>query len=254
MITISLDSYLASDARPSTMETMITLGKSEPRIKGYRFTHTAEGGRWNPPDMPAIRNAMNKDIITEMTKEVQELAWGVIHALNPLLPKKKFPIYHWHTTAMNNFPKNGYNDVGQPHSDWINMENLSSPNPRYDKTRGMAGGFFTGRPYTLNGVSGVMCTPGVDIIDPRRLPTVAEVVERHWYSVALNLNANLTVSYFAQGTANENPYEVLPYLWISSEEAWFPMDWLQEWDETFYPEPLMRYLPYAPKNMTMQNE
>ena len=202
------------------------------RITGWRFLHRAEGSpRTNPDNMPEIRNSAG-DIVTWMTKDVQELAWGVMKALNPVLQDNKFPALHTDHTAMNNGEKFGYNP-NQPHSDWINLENLTAPDPGYDKTRGYGGQLIQAYDEGAN----LRVVPGVHCIDPNNLPTVQEVIDRKWYSKAVNVYANGTVGDFAQGKGG-----IIAYLWISSRDAVFPKSWFQWWDETYYPDHLTMYV------------
>ena len=201
------------------------------RITGWRFLHRAEGGRDNPDNMPEIRNA-SPDIVTEMTKGVQLLAWGVLTKLNPLLTKNKYQDIHKHNLAMNNGAANGYLG-GTLHADWINLLDLTKSNPNYDKTRGYGGQLFQGYDWG----DYVRVVPGIHCINPRSLPTVQEVIDRRWYSLAVNVAANGNVSDFAQGNGG-----VIAYLWISAEDAYFPKSWLQWWDADFYPDHLKMYL------------
>ena len=210
------------------------------RITGWRFLHRSEGGRWNPDDMPEIRNA-TEDVVTEMTKEVQLLAWGVMKALNPDLIDKKYPALHTDHTAMNNTKKFGYNnDPDFQHTDWINQDakyNSGLTNTSYDKTRGYGGQLI----QAYDEGEYLRVVPNVHCIDPSNLPTVQRVLEKRWYSLAVNVNKNGTVSDFAQGNINES-YGVIAYLWISKKEVLFPKSWFQWWDETYYPDHLKMYV------------
>ena len=210
------------------------------RITGWRFLHRTEGGRYNPNDMPEVRNAI-EDVVTEMTRDVQLLAWGVMKAINPALLDKKFPALHTDHTAMNNKKPNGYNDdPAFQHTDWINENasyNQGLSNPRYDKTRGFGGQLI--QAYDEGSV--IRVVPNIHCIDPRNLLTVDEVIARRWYSKAVNVNANGTVSDFAQGNINES-YGSIAYLWISDKEVTFPKSWFQWWDDVVYPDHLKMYV------------
>jgi len=197
------------------------------RVTGWRFLHCAEGSpRQNPLNMPEIRNASNDFIVTEMTRGVQLLAWGVMTEMNSLLNKNKYQDLHSYNRAMNNGPQNGYLG-GQDHADWINATNLTASNPRYDKTRGYGGQMIQG----YDEGKYIRVVPGIHCIDPKNLPTVQEVIDNNWYSLAVNVNPNNTVSDFAQGQGG-----VIAYLWISKSDALFPRTWFQWWDSTERPD------------------
>ena len=203
------------------------------RITGWRFLHRSEGStRWNPDNMPEIRNAVNGDYTTTMTKDVQLLAWGVMKKRNPILLDKKYPQIHSSDTAMNNGNSNGYNDT-VPHSDWINEENLTADPPRYSKMYGFGGQLIQG----YDEGEFIRVVPGIHCIDPNNLPTEQEVLDRHWYSNAISVYANGTVGDFENGRGG-----VISYLWIASRDALFPKSYFQWWDDTFYPDHLTMYV------------
>lgn len=209
------------------------------RITGWRFLHRAEGGRYVPDGMPEIRNATN-DVVTEMTKAVQELAWDVMIALNPDLAIRQYQKLHWWDRAMNNGMTHGYNSDGEQHTDWVTtplQNNTGLTNPNYDKTRGYGGQLIQG--YDEGDY--IRCVPGVHMIDPRNLPTLEKVLENRWYSLAVNAFENGTVGNWEQGNINES-YGVIGFLWISDRDVIFPKSWFQKWDEDFYPDHLTMYI------------
>jgi len=244
--------------------------KKPTRITGWRFLHRSEGSpRWNPDNMPEIRNAVNGDYTTTMEKNIQLLAWhGVMQKLNPILLDKKYPQIHSGDTAVNNGDNNGYNDR-VPHSDWVNMENLTADPPRYSKMYGFGGQMTQGDEeysvmQTLRDAVGLMgkivtrsllmqdfrkdvkalvatntirIVPGKHCIDPKNLPTAQEVLDKHWYSNAISVYANGTVGDFENGRGG-----VISYLWIASRDALFPKSYFQWWDDTFYPDHLTMYV------------
>ena len=209
-------------------------------VTGWRFLHRDEGGRYNPTDMPEVRNSID-DVKTEMHKGVQKLAWGVMKALNLQLSENKWEALHGYTLAMNNFAQNGYGG-GIPHTNWINHPNdvnwnAGKTNPSYDKMRGYGGQLI----QAYDEGSNLRVVPNVHCIDPSNLPTVEKVLEKGWYSLAVSINPNRTVSDFAQGNINDS-YGVIAYLWISQKDVLFPKSWFQWWDESYYPDHLAMYV------------
>jgi len=96
-----------------------------------------------PPGMPEVIPPIEVRAL-EMHRAIQLLAWEVLIQYCPVLTKNKYPKIHSKDRAMNNGDKNGY-EGSIKHADWVNEENLTATNPRYDKMqRQMGGGFIRG--------------------------------------------------------------------------------------------------------------
>jgi len=221
-----------------TLSVSITFPASTPppppvaRVVGWRGRHyVTENGR--PTEWvgaPAIIPAFTDGSVI-MTEPIQRLSYELMKRFCPTMDGGRWATMHGSFLAMCN--RTGFGDPNNPRRDYINGLDLTAELPRYDKCRTFQGSFITGR---LEG-NLIVCTPGVDGIDANApLPTVDEVIAKHWYSVAIN--------------TGEPPFHwrpnwggVIVFPFIMRGVMKFESQFFAAWDSDVYPNPIVTYTP-----------
>jgi hypothetical protein len=132
----------------------------------WRIKHDIEmGGIWRG-GLPEVF-PLNGDV-TPFGKGWQKLTY----AMNPGILKKKWrAVYRFDKAFMN---KTGFDRPGYPKADFINNVDLTSPLPKWDKTRVCGGATVTGH------VEGAYLV--IDILDGHTVaPTLEWILARPWY-------------------------------------------------------------------------
>lgn len=209
---------------------------TERRYIGFRGRHwLGENGRATAyVGAPAIIPPYSPTVALPMTKEIQIMSFELMKRFCPTMSGNRWKTLHGYTVAMNNGSQNGYGDI--PHADYVNNIDLSASLPRYDKMqRVFQGSFITG---TLEGDGDklLLCIPGIDAIDATKpMPTVDEIVDNNWYSIAV--------------CTGNPPFHFRPawggqivYPFILDRPIYFEAKYFTSWNETFLPNPLKIYL------------
>jgi hypothetical protein len=214
-----------------TLPISIHLGNPAPVLyRGWRCLHNAEGGYMSDPSgMPCVRPSANAPSI-EFTHAMQLLSWALVKR-NPNVTPHKWKVIHADTTAITN--GNGYFNDNDPRRDYVNGEDLDAEkNPRLMKAIIFAGMF--GRWDRIG--DELIGVPGIHGIDARRpMPSVDEVIAKHWYYAATTGTAT-TVAHFPQGGGQA---VLLPYFLI--EPVSYPLAWFERWEREYLPDPLTFY-------------
>jgi hypothetical protein len=199
------------------------------RYTGWRCLHIVEGGYQSDPDgQPEVRPSFNAPSI-EFTKSMQLLSWELM-SRNSNITKNKWRVVYGNTTAFTN--GQGYFKSGDPRADWVNNIDTQYRSPRLMKAI-ICGGMFGKWDRIGDELIGV---PGVHGIDARKpMPTVDEVLARHWYFTATTCKYP-NVSHFPQGQGQP---VLIPYFLV--EPTPYPLQWFARWDEEYLPDPIKLY-------------
>lgn len=208
---------------------------ANPTYEGWRVLHKVEGGWPNTPaGMPEVMPPMYS-IAIDMSSDIQMMSYELMHKLNDQITGDLWRKVHSHDRAFTNKPQNGF-DGGTPHADFVNMVDLTTSLPRYDKAQRVCGGMF------LRGVvngSVLTCHPGIHGIDANKpMPSVQTIIENNWfvYAVSTGVNNEAVISHFPQGKGGP---VAIPF--IFSGLINFPLEYLEPWEADTLPDPLKIY-------------
>jgi hypothetical protein len=197
-------------------------------IRGWRFLHIAEGGYKNPSGMPEVRPCKAVKPVL-MTKEIQELSWELMYFFNPNITKNLWRKVFAFDRAFTN--RNGFENPEDPRADFINNLDLNSPLPK------LMDGIICGGAFVQGIVSDdtLQVIPGKHCIDAHNLVPIDTIIKNHWYFYA-TVGDEKCAKHFPQG--NGGPV-VIPY--ILEETAFYPLSWVDVWENIKYPDPLKLY-------------
>lgn len=216
---------------PAQLTIGVALQPQTPIVDGWRCLHMAEGGYPNPLNMPEVRPSANARPIL-FTRDMQLLSFELANRVNPLIGGKQWAGVYGNWTAFTN--GNGFGNDADPRADYVNGVNLSSPLPKLMKAIICGGMFLTG---IVDG-GNLVCVPGVHGIDANGpMPSVDEVLRRHWYFHAVTLHKTPeSLGHFPQGLGGP---VLVPY--FLREPTPYPLAWFERWVGYELPDPLRIY-------------